>query len=355
MEMSQQRILRRLSPNLGTVPGSPPRSTTLQAVPSKQELQLLELAAKLGYCCLPKHKLVKELVRAIVRRLKPRTTTNVYQCVSFTLAGFPLTIAKDLFPDAFLTKNAPSMRTWCMSSLSAVIQVFAPILSEHDIMTAGISKALMTASQRWSRVLATIISAEVSWVTPAQGVDRLYVNFMYVLADEAGELHLPKDASRRELAVSLSFVEQIRAQVLSDAALLVEKGAQLSAGWFTQLGLLSKAMEVRALQANFAAMQVPRAAWQYTRVASGGSFVEGTPSRQRQKRAVADLFEVDAVVEAETRGRTRGLWVRWIGYSPDWEAWRVEGRGEPGDALVTWEPEANLKNTEAYRVWMTSQ
>lgn len=35
----------------------------------------------------------------------------------------------------------------------------------------------------------------------------------------------------------------------------------------------------------------------------------------------------------------------------EWEAWRVDGRGAIGEPLVTWEPEWNVLQTEAYQRW----
>lgn len=73
---------------------------------------------------------------------------------------------------------------------------------------------------------------------------------------------------------------------------------------------------------------------------------------EEKQRAQPDVFEIESIVEAETRSRRRGYWVIWAGYMPDWEAWRVEGRGSVGDPLVTWEPEWNVRNTEAFQEWL---
>lgn len=349
METTNQRILRRLSGSSRTDVASPASSDSPRPKQSKEELKLLATAAELGFCCIPMHKVMKSLVHAIARRLKQRTTTNVYQCVTFNLAPFPRSVAESIFPDALLTRSSLRCKTWTMNSMASVVQVFAPLLADQTLFVGGVSKALMTASQQWSRVIATMISAEVSWVEPANGVDHLHMNFMYVISDETGEVHPPKDAARREIALSSSVMEAIRQRVLIDAAILAEKGVPLSAGWFCQLGQYVKAMEVRALQANLAASS--RAALSsFAHAASGGSSAELNRLRRCNRRA--DMFEVQSIVEAETRGRTRGMWVQWAGYSPDWEAWRVEGRGLVGQSLVTWEPEYNLRNTEAYIEWM---
>ena len=42
--------------------------------------------------------------------------------------------------------------------------------------------------------------------------------------------------------------------------------------------------------------------------------------------------------------------VRWAGYHPAWEAWRIHG--EIGSAVETWEPFRLVKDTEALDVWM---
>lgn len=38
-----------------------------------------------------------------------------------------------------------------------------------------------------------IAPVEISWVEMEQGYDNLYVNFNFILMDENGELHCPKD------------------------------------------------------------------------------------------------------------------------------------------------------------------
>ena len=60
------------------------------------------------------------------------------------------------------------------------------------------SRGLRTASDPCIQVIATLIPPlEVSWVRVASGLHRLYVNMIYVLSDEAWEMHFPKDANRR--------------------------------------------------------------------------------------------------------------------------------------------------------------
>lgn len=72
-------------------------------------------------------------------------------------------------------------------------------------------------SERVVRVVSSMIApVEISWVETKKGYDSLYVNFNFVLMDENGELHLPKDqvcetasskASTIEACTSLPFDE----------------------------------------------------------------------------------------------------------------------------------------------------
>ena len=46
------------------------------------------------------------------------------------------------------------------------------------------------------------------------------------------------------------------------------------------------------------------------------------------------------------------LKVRWAGYHPSWEVFRQEGEGKRGDPVLTWEPEAEMLHTDAYKEWL---
>ena len=48
----------------------------------------------------------------------------------------------------------------------------------------------------------------------------------------------------------------------------------------------------------------------------------------------------------ENHGQYR---VRWAGYRPSWEKWRVSG--EVGGPIETWEPRLHLEGSEALVLW----
>ena len=118
-------------------------------------------------------------------------------------------------------------------------------------MRRGVQATPQSPSEPVVRVVATIIEgAEISHVKLARSVERLYVNFMYVLTDEAGLVHYPKDAARNEIAMNLAQITAIRAQVATDAARMGEMGINLSAGWWRQLGNEQAAQMAEAMLAN---------------------------------------------------------------------------------------------------------
>mmetsp|Transcript_20936 Transcript_20936/g.55057 ORF Transcript_20936/g.55057 Transcript_20936/m.55057 type:complete len:126 (+) Transcript_20936:70-447(+) len=122
---------------------------------------------------------------------------------------------------------------------------------------------------------------------------------------------------------------------------MADGGAPLSPAFWTQLGEEGKAAETQALLLNVAAQR---------------EVILALPAAERNgKRARADVFEVDAIVDVRWG---KGCLVRWAQkhYHPTWERWRRVNSGEAeGSPLTTWEPRARLKNTEAWATWLAAQ
>ena len=154
-----------------------------------------------------------------------------------------------------------------------------------------------------------------------------YVNFNFSLVDENGELHPPKDANRIEIALTAQEVHEVRAQVLSDAMAFSAMNVPLSAAWLRQLGDEAKAQTTEAMLHNLVTAPMP------------------APGKQKRR---ADNYEIEAIVEQ----KSGWYLVRWAGYHPSWEAWRISG--EVGSPVVTWEQRRVLKKTEALRAWSGS-
>ena len=76
----------------------------------------------------------------------------------------------------------------------------------------------------------------------------MFLNFMYVLADEDGELHWPKDNERREIKFGPEQERSIRQKILADARRLVHQGPPLSSGWLRQLNMGPQALQMAAAE-----------------------------------------------------------------------------------------------------------
>ena len=73
------------------------------------------------------------------------------------------------------------------------------------------------------------------------------LEFQYVLLDEMGELHPPKDENRNEISLSPGLLLDHRRQITADLVLMADGGVPLSAGYLRQLGREGQALQVEAL------------------------------------------------------------------------------------------------------------
>ena len=199
---------------------------------------MIEMAHRLGYAVTPISKSRQELARAIASRMVNRKGDFVYQSAAFSITNFPLSALESIFPDNLLTNDPDAPKTWSLPSVGCVSTILGPLLQDIP-MCGGASRALKTASERWSRVLATIYDMEISFTKGT--MDHAYINFLYVLMDESGEMHKPKKPNRVEVLMSASVETEIRQQVLSDAMTIDGRGCLLSAGWLRSIGEMDKA------------------------------------------------------------------------------------------------------------------
>ena len=212
-EMGSRFDRRSMMPAMGT--------TALTERDTKIE-QMMALAAETGYVCEPVTKFRHEFLTAVTSHLVHRVKMSVYQSPAFNIPMFSRTAALNMFGEANLTTNKEACLTWKMEDLGDLSTFFGQMLSETGKLCAGLTRALKTESENVSRVLATIIPMyEMSVVLMPRGVDRMFINFQYVLADEDGEVHWPKDNQRRELEFSPEVEQAVRQKILADARRLV--------------------------------------------------------------------------------------------------------------------------------------
>lgn len=294
---------------------------------------LLSLATELGYLLQKSSVLESELAHAIVTRMTNRIGGNVYQSAAFSLPAFPKAALKQMLHPSLIREETNSLVTWSARSIAELRLLLGDMLSKRDLF--GLTRPLKTSSERVIRVVATLIpNFEISWTT-TQGREKVYINMMWILSDEDGEIFPPKDVGRREIQLTAGELGEYRQVVLSDLLAMSTKELPLSPKYFRQLGMEDKAAEVEA------ALAAP-------------------PPRKRTRAArilplEMQRFEIDCIVEERlTAGRAKSwVLVRWAGYDPTWEAWRIHG--EEGSPLETWEPRQSVLRTAAWDSWRASQ
>ena len=310
---------------------------TTAAAELRQLAELHESARRLGQICFPLQNYRKQLAQSIARRMSQRLDDFIYQSAAFSLDNFPRQAAEEILPEYMLVQpTTPSVKTWRATTHSEVMAMVSPLIEMSDYFCAGGARALRTPSERVVRVVAMIVpNVEISWVA-SQGMERLYVNFQYVLADEDGEVHPPKDPNRREM--ELEEVTELRQNLLSAVIAMHAKGFSLAPGFLRQMGCAEEASQVEAMLNN---------PYNPPRVRSGSSS-SAAPAKMLQG---SSCFEIDRIVdEKSSAGRAQQYYlVRWAGYDPSWEVWRTSG--EVGDPVESWEPLSVVRRTEALAAW----
>lgn len=333
--MGATRVLR---PRTEPVVESVPTVVTLPDPPSAKMLMLMELATELGVVILSKEKLLIDFAQQIVSHMVSRSGTFVYQSAAFNYPNFPLTVATEMMPSNLLVTDTESAKTWLFAdeNFDELVAFMSMLFSTQGKMSFGLTHALQTDSEKVVRSMATMMTpVEISWVGLTRGVDRLYLNFNYVLWDQWGGLHPPKDMKRREILISDEISTKLRQQVIVDALSMTEAGAVLSPAWLRQLAMDQEAALLECeLEAKAALPPPPK-------------------GKRRAKQAT---YEAAAILEERGRGRNVEVLVAWAGYDPRWErGWR-RATGEPGTLpFTTWEWRSTLETpklkVEALIAW----
>jgi hypothetical protein len=326
--------------------------------------QLTAQLQALGLVAMPMNEYKNLLAKSIATRLCNRVGRMVYQTAAYNLPLYSRTVAEGLFHSSglLLDSTPPGVPTWRAESQVEVASLLGTLLETHQCYCAGVSRALKAPKEKSIRVLSTIIAPlEISW---AKGT--LFLNFAFVLSDQAGELHPPKDQNRREIELEAQEVTAIRAQILHDLKLMADWGYPLSKGFYSQIGMTEpeEGPEEAVHKKKRAKRKPPRP--KAARPPKAPKAARPTPSRSlpsspsssEHETSSSDEpsedepeYEIDAIIEARrTTGRARCWYlVRWAGYHPSWEAWRI--MGEPGTPIVTWEKARHVEGTETWRRW----
>ena len=134
-----------------------PTDDTRPLTKTEQKIaQMRKLAEETGFVCEPITKFRQEFLTAINSHLVHRVGKNVYQTPTYTIPMFSREAALKIFGEANLVTNSPTTLTWRIDDLAELSSTFRDMLSETGMLSAGLSRALKTDSQK---VVATVSPA----------------------------------------------------------------------------------------------------------------------------------------------------------------------------------------------------
>ena len=260
-------------------------------------------------------------------------------------------LLEKIFPASSVTSETAGCKTWTLTCGDLIASTLAPLLTmQSSSVCAGSTKAFRTQSQRVIRVVGTLLpDFEISHYLTGDGLDRVHLGCMYVIATEHGELHWPKDSKRREIAFDQTTEANVRERILSDMMRLSERGEPLAPGFWRQLGQHEKAVAVEAELAAPRPRVIRNPRVKEVRVR------EPRVKKVKRCRFTKEEYEIDKVLaERKVSSKEKVVFlVRWSGYDPSWEGARISG--EVGGPIETWEPLLLLAGTEALKEWRESR
>ena len=316
-----------------------PTTTALAPAPivpkvDPKMIELYSMAAALGQACSSIEKLRKSVGDAIASRVRPREGKFIWQTATGSVQNLPREAALQIVP---LTPRAPGGHTrredWEATNMIEVVALVGPLFTKCTSYSAGATKALMTNSERVIWVVATVIPTAKIWWKEWHGIDTLSWELQYVLADEDGELHKPKDGNKNEIALEPELEETaVRSQILDDLQAMADSGAPLGPGFLRQLGRHEEAAMVEAQLHQQQQQSIES-------------------SKKRRKTLKKTTWDIDCILEEHPATSTSEptFLVRWEGYHPSWEVYRATSN--PGEVVTTWEPLSALENNSALHTW----
>ena len=301
----------------------------------EETARIAALAYDAGYVIKSLESFREDLGAAIATRMRTRSRKYIWQTASFTVHDFPREALLSL-PEGLQTQDSPNLLQYNADSMAQVEELAASIL-RCTKSVRGLTRLLKKPSEPAARLVATLSALTLTWKKPQQQRSRpaLVVDLQFVISTQHGEVHPPKDSSRREMHVSDAIMTMWRRKILADIKLHAEMGSRLAAGYWRQVGNFEMARQVDA--GGEARLKRVRKA---------------TPAPRRVRWTPAARFEVDAILEMREEAAGKMLKVRWEGYHPSWEVFRQEGEGKRGDPVLTWEPGAEMLHTDAYKEWL---
>ena len=164
------------------------------------EADFARFAKTKGWVVQPIEQLRTEVRLSVATRLQNRVSSNCYQAPGYFIRGFPKAAADMIW--GFYSKPAVTSSgrvfTWKVTEPEMVARMVLDLEGcPRSFLGWGASRLL--ASRR--TIAMVIPDLEISHVTTLSGREVLYLNFSYVLFQDTGEMHFPKDADKKQVGI----------------------------------------------------------------------------------------------------------------------------------------------------------
>ena len=200
------------------------------------EASFLQFAKTKGLVVQPVERLRMEVRLSVATRLQNRTAANCYQAPGYFIRGFPKAAAQMIwgFFSAPSVTSGGRVLMWQVTRPEAVAKMVLDLEGcPRSFYGWGAGRLLSSG-----RTIAMVIpNLEVSHVTTLSGREVLYLNFSYVLFQDTGEMHFPKDADKKQIGVSAVDEARLRALALTTLQGMEALGYPLSTKFNTMVNL----------------------------------------------------------------------------------------------------------------------
>lgn len=188
-----------------------------------------------GFCAQEVSKARTELLFELQARLTYRTASNVYQSPACVIPLFGRRHAAAFFRGLPRTVDTVPVVTWEIYDPDQLTSLLHPFSDAHA-MCVGQSKAMGgTKLNPFVSVIATLFQLVASSVCKG-GRDLLYLNGLYVLMNDKGEIDYPKNKERRPIAMCYEDELRLREVMQRDLTSMAEAEICLSSAFLRMLG-----------------------------------------------------------------------------------------------------------------------
>ena len=178
------------------------------------EVQFARYAKSKGWVVQPVERWRGEVRLSVATRLQNRTAANCLQAPGYFIRGFPKAAAQMIwgFYSPPSVTFAGRVLTWTVTQPEMVARMVLDLEGcPRSFLGWGGSRLHSSG-----RTIAMVIpNLEISHVTTKLGREVLYLNFSYVLFQDSGEMHFPKDEDKKQIGISEADEARLRALALS--------------------------------------------------------------------------------------------------------------------------------------------